>query len=315
MLTRHKATRLAVFAAGLILTLAAANAVTALAADGGAECPPNQTTCEGWGEEGGGTGNGGGGGNGNGNGSGGGGGGPCVRDGEEVPCQDPLLGWFNSSDGCYYRVAEPQPAGVPEGMTSYIRSCGAGGLAGGEPVVLADPPPGFAAPDPAELANRALASLDLLPPELGIAPEPGKAGLVGLPVWLWVPADTDPGDDESSWGPLTASESEGGVTVNLVAVVERIVWDMGDGNTVTCTNPGTPYVRQGGRSPTCGYDGYRVASKRSAAGKAVPFEVSATTTWSVTWGVGDDQGNTIGGVFRESDVAEILIDELQVVTK
>ncbi len=163
-------------------------------------------------------------------------------------------------------MAEPQPAGVPEGSTSYIRSCGAGGLAGGEPVILDDPPPGFAAPpDPAELADRALASLDLLPPAIGIAPDPAVGpGLVGLPIWLWVPADPDPNDDESTWGPLTATESERGVTVNLTAVVGKIVWDMGDGDTVTCTNPGTPYARQGGKSPTCGYDGYRAASRRTA---------------------------------------------------
>ncbi|GIF69617.1 hypothetical protein Ais01nite_76520 [Asanoa ishikariensis] len=293
-----------VLAAGLAMVLNG----TAFAADGGAECPPNQTTCDGWGEGGGQPGGGGtppGGGGGN-----GGGAGPCIRDGEEVPCFDDLLGWFNRSDGCYYRVTEPQPAGVPEGMTSYTRSCGAGGLAGGEPVLLDNPPPGFGAPpDPAVLAQRALDSLNLLPPEIGIAPNPAVGpGLVGLPIWLWVPADPDPGDDESTWGPMTASESEGGVTVNLRAAVGKIVFDMGDGETLTCTNPGTPYARQGGKSPTCGYDGYRAASPRGGA-----YTVEATTTWTVTWVAGGQNG-TIEGVTRDNE-AQIQIDELQVVTK
>ncbi|GAA1885685.1 hypothetical protein [Asanoa iriomotensis] len=304
MLTRRRLTRFGVFAASIAVVLV--GAVAALADDGGAECPPTQTTCEGWGEGGGNTG-GGGGNTGGGGGNGGGGGSPCLRNGEQVPCYDDLLGWFNSSDSCYYRVTEPQPAGVPEGMTSYTRSCGAGALAGGEPVLLENPPPGFAAPpDPAELAARALAQLDLLPPEVGIAPDPAVGpGLVGLPIWLWVPADGNPGDNVSTWGPLTASESERGVTVNLTATVGKIVWDMGNDETVTCTNPGTPYVRQGGKSPTCGFDGYRAAGT---------FSVQATTTWSVTWDAGGETG-TIDGVTRESEPAQIQIDELQVVTK
>ncbi|SNT44789.1 hypothetical protein SAMN05421812_106151 [Asanoa hainanensis] len=308
MLTARRLARFGAFTAGLALVLSGTVVALAAAPGGGAECPPNQTTCEGWGEGGGGTGDGGG--SGNGGGGNGGGGGPCTRDGEVVPCHDDLLGWFNQSDGCYYRVAEPQPAGVPPGSTAYIRSCGAGGLAGGEPVILDDPPPGFnAPPDPAVLAQRALDSLDLLPPEIGIAPNPAVGpGLVGLPIWLWVPADPDPGDDESTWGPMTASESEGGVTVTLTAAVGKIVFRMGDGKTVTCTNPGTPYVRQGGKSPTCGYDGYRAASPRGGS-----YTVEATTTWTVTWVAGGVNG-TIEGVTRDNE-AQIQIDELQVVTK
>jgi hypothetical protein len=305
VLTGRRLARLGVLTASLALVLT--GTVAAIADDGGAECPPNQTTCDGWGEGGGSGPTGPGGGGNSGGGNGGGGGGPCMRDGSVVPCYDSLLGWFNSSDGCYYRVTEPQPAGVPEGMTSYTRSCGAGGLAGGEPVLLDDPPPGFAAPpDPAELAARALASLDLQPPTIGIAPDPAVGpGLVGLPIWLWVPADANPGDNVSTWGPLTASESERGVTVNLTAVVGKITWDMGDGDApVTCTNPGTPYTRQGGESPTCGFDGYRAADT---------YTVTATTTWTVTWEAGTQNG-VIPNVTREN-TAQIQIDELQVVTK
>ena len=310
MLTRRRAARVGVLAAGLALLLS--GAMAALADDGGAECPPNQTTCDGWGE-GGGRPPGDGGDEGDGNGGGGGGGGPCVRDGEVVDCYDELLGWFNPSDGCYYRVREPRPDGGPEGMTPYTRSCGAGGLGAGEPVWLEDPPPGFGAPpDPAELAYRALAQLDLRPPEIGIAPDPAVGpGLVGLPIWLWVPADPNPDDNASTWGPLTASESERGVTVNLKAVVGKIVWDMGDGRTETCTDKGTPYTRSGGPSPTCGYDeGYRASSRTRPGGK---YTVTATTTWTVTWDAGGQQG-TIDGVTRQSTTA-IQIDELQVVTR
>lgn len=308
MLTRRRLTRISVVTAGLALALT--GTVVALADDGGAECPPTQTTCDGWGDHPGDPGDPGGGGDGGG-GNGGGGGGPCVRDGEVVDCYDDVLGWFNPSDGCYYRVREPQPAGGAEGQTSYTRSCGAGGLAGGEPVWLDDPPPGFEAPpDPAELAARALASLDLQHPVIGIAPDPAVGpGLVGLPIWLWVPADPNPGDNASMWGPLTATESERGVTVELTAEVSKIEWDMGDGHSLTCPTKGTPYAHQGGPSPTCGYDqGYREPSAKNA-----PYTVTAQTTWNVTWEAGGEAG-TIDGVTRES-TAQIQIDELQVVTK
>jgi len=151
-----------------------------------------------------------------------------------------------------------------------------------------------------------LASLDLRPPTIGIAPDPAVGpGLVGLPIWLWVPADNNPGDNVSTWGPLTASESERGVTVNLTAVVGKITWDMGAGDApVTCTNPGTPYARQGGESPTCGFEGYRAADT---------YTVTATTTWTVTWEAGTQNG-VITNVTREN-TAQIQIDELQVVTK
>jgi hypothetical protein len=88
--------------------------------------------------------------------------------------------------------------------------------------------------------------------DIGIVPEPGadRMGLIGLPTWMWV---NQP--DAHTWGPITRSVSAGGVTATVTARVDRVVWDMGDGATVTCATPGTPYEDHYGNtdSPDCGH--------------------------------------------------------------
>ncbi|MFC9756225.1 hypothetical protein [Streptomyces sp. NPDC056921] len=71
---------------------------------------------------------------------------------------------------------------------------------------------------------------------------PRAAGkyVVGMPMWMWVTRST------SSYGPATAKATAGGVTVT--AKVAAIRWDMGDGTTITCTGPGTPYSADRGKS-------------------------------------------------------------------
>ena len=66
----------------------------------------------------------------------------------------------------------------------------------------------------------------------------------------------EPGDNY--FGPLRASASDRGLTVAIRAEVERIVWDMGNGDKVTCTRPRHRVrpqrpARRAPRSPDCGY--------------------------------------------------------------
>ena len=202
---------------------------------------------------------------------------PVHRDGEAVPCYDDLLGWFNSSDGCYYKVAEPQPAGVPEGRTSYLVSC-AGGLAGGEPVVLDDPPPGFGAPpDPADLAARALASLNLRPA--------GRRHRTGPRARARAWSDcrsgsgcrcrVRPGRLKETWGPLTATESDRGVTVNLIAAkVEQDRLEHGR------RQRGSPAPTQVRRTPDSDDKTHRPADTPATRSRAANdgYKVNAITT-------------------------------------
>ena len=137
-----------------------------------AECPPGQTDCNVWDDEPGNPGDpGGGGGRRRGGDGGGGGGGAASGTAGPSPATTSLLGWFNNGDGCYYKLAEPQPARPPRVSSG---TCGPATAAtcGAQDLVLLDaPPPGFGAPpDPEELARRALASITLLPPRIAVAP-------------------------------------------------------------------------------------------------------------------------------------------------
>ncbi|MFC5805311.1 ATP/GTP-binding protein [Streptomyces formicae] len=140
-------------------------------------------------------------------------------------------------------------------------------------------------------------------PAIGITPKPGGKGVVGMPVYLWT------GTGPETYGPNTASASAGAVTVTATAKVSKIVWQMGDGNTVTCTTAGTPYKAEFGKkpSPDCGHR-YSVPSSTTASGK---FHVTATSTWSIDWQVtGGGQTGQLTEV-RDSAV-DITVAEVQV---
>lgn len=284
---------------GIAVLLLFTNTITpAFGAEPGADCPPDQNDCNVWDDDSGTPGSPGGGGN-PGNGDPGGGTATCQRDGVRVPCYDPLLGWFNNADGCYYKLLEPQPDGTPEGKQWYLRSC-AGSQ---DPVLLDSPPPGFGAPpDPAELAARAFATITLEPPHIAVAPRKRNGpGLVGLPVWMWTVNENR--------GPISASASDRETTVTITANAVKTVWDMGNGQLITCEGAGTPYSPTGNRagdtSPDCGYDsGYPRPDR---------YEITATTHWTAHWTGGGESGDIT--TTRTSNSVLIQINELQVVTE
>ncbi|MDV5143250.1 ATP/GTP-binding protein [Streptomyces sp. SBC-4] len=156
--------------------------------------------------------------------------------------------------------------------------------------------------DPAVLARQAVDSMVLRGPEIGITPKPGGMGLVGMPVYLW----TERGPE--TYGPNVASASAGGITVTATAKVARIVWQMGDGKTVTCTTPGTPYKPAYGTksSPDCGHR----YGKPSTAGSGT-YHVVATSTWTIDWQATTGQSGQLAQT-RQSAV-DIRVGELQAV--
>ncbi|MEV7393947.1 hypothetical protein [Streptomyces sp. NPDC091215] len=114
-----------------------------------------------------------------------------------------------------------------------------------------------------------------------IRANPADEQLVGLPTWLWLA--------RGEWSAVSATASVPGVSVTAVARPVSVVWTMGEGNTVTCTGPGTPYGSDAGAknaSPDCGYT-YRTSSAGQPGGA---FAVSATVHWAVTWSGADQTG-------------------------
>lgn len=135
---------------------------------------------------------------------------------------------------------------------------------------------------PQQLAYMAVAQLRLTPPTPGIGPPPSinkwKMAAVGYPLWLWVDGDLDP---------APVSQSVLDLTVALDARVQKVDFDMGDGNTVTCQGGGTEWaewVEPGKKSPDCGYS-YQTPSLPKGS-----YTVTARTHWDVAWSINGQTG-------------------------
>ncbi|MDA8283224.1 MAG: hypothetical protein M0Z42_08015 [Actinomycetota bacterium] len=131
---------------------------------------------------------------------------------------------------------------------------------------------------PVVVAEEAAKHLGLASPVIEMAPPDGDSQLVGVATWLWV--------NPATWHPVTASASAGAVTTTATATPMKVVWDMGDGSTITCGGPGTPYDPSAPKAKTnCSYTW-------STAGT---YAVTATVYWSVAWtAAGAAGGGTLG---------------------
>ena len=191
----------------------------------------------------------------------------------------------NQPYGCTY-TANPQA----------LQVLGAGGATPGQWIIptcagpgVIDPMPPFwvsgAQPaavvvqvNPVVLAQQAVNQLGFGSPTIEMAPPSGSAQLVGVATWLWI----DPG----GWRTLSASASAGTVTTTAQATPSKVVWDMGDGHSVTCDGPGAPYTASDPNGSTsCSYTWVRAGS----------YAVTATMYWSVTWAAtGAPGGGNLG---------------------
>ena len=150
-------------------------------------------------------------------------------------------------------------------------------------------------------AELALERLDLPDPPMRFNP-PG-AQLVGLPSWLWV---------DMAWEPTEVSASVTGVTSTVVAMPIEVVWDMGDGATVTCAGPGAVY--DPGRTPDSQSSGCsHLYTHPSYAQPSGAYGVSATVTYAVTWSATSGDSGGLGTVTRSSTVPVPVVEVQAVV--
>lgn len=170
----------------------------------------------------------------------------------------------------------------------------------GSPAVPAPPVP------PEEAAYLAIAAnLKINPSGVGIGPDPAlskwKMAVVGHSYWLWATGPTQ-------LGPISASAA--GMTVSLDARITSVTFNMGDGHTVTCDGPGTPYPgdEKGlyAKSPTCGY-AYQITSQHEADGV---YPVRITTYWSVAYSTPGGSGEI---PIVLSTIRDLKVGELQTV--
>jgi hypothetical protein len=221
-------------------------------------------------------------------------------------------GYWSNSYNCYIQALDPPPpAGDPDWQghepgDGAVYSCYQPQTGILVDIWAQDAPAGSGAgPTPRQVAQLAIERMQLRAIDIGIAPKPGpnSVGLVGMPVWMWVQS---PGD--TTYGPMTASASAGGMTITATARVRRITWDMGDGTDVVCTAAGTPYMPSFGRreSPDCGH----IYMKSSARITDETYNVTATSSWVVTWsGAGQTGTILLNGLSRST---QIRIGEAQV---
>ncbi|MEU4889512.1 MULTISPECIES: hypothetical protein [Streptomyces] len=152
------------------------------------------------------------------------------------------------------------------------------------------------------VVQRAVERLELPRPVIRTSPDEDLVQVVHVPTWLWV--------DRSAWGPVSVSAAVDGVEVTATAKPRKSVWLMGDGRTVICQGPGTPYSAAHSpraSSPDCGHT-YRRASL-SAPGGA--YTVSVQVTWDVEWH-GAGQSGVVPGLVIAAE-RPLVVDEVQAV--
>ena len=224
------------------------------------------------------------------------GGGECQAPsdlGKMVPCNSPSFGWLGST-GCYYKAdptfappvwdtADQHPAG--EAGSYYEVTCSAQNFNTGGGIVWL--PSGAAVamapvlPNPAVLAQQAVRQLSLPSLSINTSPSTGSDQLVGLPTWLWL--------ETGSWHPITATAAVPGESVTATATPTSVTWNLGDGNTIECQGPGTPYAATdspGEASPNCGH----TYTDTSAGQPNNAYTVTATVSWAVDWAGGGQAG-------------------------
>ena len=207
----------------------------------------------------------------------------CQLGGAAQACTSKLGNWSNSQQ-CYLQSVDPQPPfsdpawqGHTDGaIWACVREQG---YDDGKHLVTKwvwlPGKPDTVVVDPVTLAYEAIAEMDLGKPLIKSAPAANQIGLVNMPVWLWATKT------ENTWGPIVRSASVPGLTVTATAEVTAINWSMGDGNTIRCDGPGTPYDKSMGikDSPDCGHR-YKKTSHDLPNCK---YPVTATAQWDINW--------------------------------
>lgn len=152
--------------------------------------------------------------------------------------------------------------------------------------------------DPAAVAREALRSVSIAAPLVATSPDASRTLFVRVPTWLWV--------DSSWWRRYEATASAGRVSATVRAQPVRATWVMGDGATVVCAGPGTPW-RSGmpESTATCQHTYLRSSAAELGAKFVVRAEVELEVTWTSNVGASGRLTPIHRAVTFEVPVAEI----------
>ena len=211
----------------------------------------------------------------------------------------------NQPYGCTYTAGGPSATasigvgGAQPGQWVFPVCAGPGVIDPMPPIWVtgAQPAGGVVQVNPVVVAQQAVKQLPLASPTIEMAPPSGSPQLVGVATWMWV----NPG----AWQTLSASASAGTVTTTATATPSKVVWNMGDGDAVTCDGPGTPYSASAPNATTnCSY----------TWGQACTYQVTATLYWSVTWtATGAPGGGNLGLQAGPAAQVSVTVTESQAI--
>ena len=167
-------------------------------------------------------------------------------------------------------------------------------------------------PDPGWVdveAVREQARARVTPP----VPEPNVSpvdAIVAFPTWLWI--------DDDRWGPVSASASQGSVSVRVDASPLEVRWDLVEG-TRTCQGPGIPWAQdahdvyeaqpvdmRGRGNPACTF----TFVNSSTVEPDDVYRASVTVVWEFSWWLNGQPRGRFGTV-EASTPFELRVGEVQ----
>lgn len=163
-------------------------------------------------------------------------------------------------------------------------------------------PPGGGTPapaiDPQVLAVAASKNIPIGQFTINLNPAPPHDELVGLPMWMWV--------SNGALGSKSDSVTAGTVTVTATAKASKVVFDMGDGHTVTCVDPDATTAPSAAGTTSCSYTYPRSSS--SVPGHA--YKITATVVWDVNYAVsGAPGGGALPAITRTATTTVRVAEE------
>jgi hypothetical protein len=157
------------------------------------------------------------------------------------------------------------------------------------------------------LALQASDSLTLPSPIIKL--NPSAFSVVNLSTWLWI--------DQALWHSFRATATAGGVSATAIATPDSVSWAMGDGHTVVCGGPGTPYqpsLRVDVQKTDCSYT-YRSSSAGQTSSDGDPnhsaFSVIATISWTVSWSATGAPGGGSLPQLHTSSTVPVRVEQVE----
>ncbi len=148
-------------------------------------------------------------------------------------------------------------------------------------------------PSQSTIISSSMGALNPPRPTIHTSPRYASGLLVQTPTWLWLPA--------SYWRTYSTTIMVKGYAVTLYATPTTVRWNMGNGDSITCVGPGTPWIPGlSGGLASCKYT-YRHSSASKAGDR---YKITATVTFVgsyTTVGLGGMRGS-LGAVTRSSSV-------------